>query len=337
MEQPGDPQVVIDAINAAAQRLAAKGYVFEARVERGPEDGLRSHLGASVVGHSCARHIWYAFRWTGVEEAEGRMIRLWSRGDIEEFRFEFYLREAGAELWTTDPVTGGQWRISDVDGHFGGSSDGVIRRVPGCDPSIPMLLEFKTSNDKGFKKLLKDKVAGAKFQHFVQMQSYMRKLDLPWALYLCVNKDNDQLYAEFIKSNAEQGDHFRDRARGIIYSNEPPPRVSNSPSWFECKWCQFYDNCHKTKVPLVNCRTCAHSTPGPDKSWTCARGNAAITDNPKQGCAEHVFNPHMLNMVQMVGGCSEENYVELELRDGTVIKHGPDHVTSQQLLNNGQL
>lgn len=30
------------------------------------EDGLRKHLGASVIGESCQRKIWFAFRWAGL-------------------------------------------------------------------------------------------------------------------------------------------------------------------------------------------------------------------------------------------------------------------------------
>lgn len=59
----------------------------------------RSHLGASQVGHRCARKSWYDFRWCSLEQPEPRMRRLWARGHAEEFNFVRYLRGMGIEVW----------------------------------------------------------------------------------------------------------------------------------------------------------------------------------------------------------------------------------------------
>ena len=58
----------------------------------------RGHLGASQIGARCLRQSFYAFRWAYQEKHTGRLLRLFSRGHEEEFRFVEYLRLAGAEV-----------------------------------------------------------------------------------------------------------------------------------------------------------------------------------------------------------------------------------------------
>ena len=33
------------------------------------DDGLRQHLGASLIGKPCERALWYTFRWTTLKKA----------------------------------------------------------------------------------------------------------------------------------------------------------------------------------------------------------------------------------------------------------------------------
>ena len=51
------------------------------------KDGLRDHLGASIVGDDCPRRIWLNFRGCGQSDIDARMIRLFNRGHLEEARF----------------------------------------------------------------------------------------------------------------------------------------------------------------------------------------------------------------------------------------------------------
>lgn len=65
-------------------------------------DGHRSHLGASLIGGECKRKLWYIFRWCKAEQFEGRILRLFNRGHLEEDRFIKYLEGIGAEVWADD-------------------------------------------------------------------------------------------------------------------------------------------------------------------------------------------------------------------------------------------
>lgn len=62
------------------------------------EPPFRNHLGGSMIGRKCEREIWYGFRWAKRPSFQGRMLRLFERGHLEEFRFVKYLKMAGFEL-----------------------------------------------------------------------------------------------------------------------------------------------------------------------------------------------------------------------------------------------
>ncbi|MGL5734039.1 MAG: hypothetical protein ACRCYS_04155 [Beijerinckiaceae bacterium] len=161
-----------------------------------------------------------------------------------------------------------QWGFVDIDGHFAGNCDGKIR-WEGVLPDGWGLAEFKTHNDKSFKALTAKGVLTSKPTHYVQMQVYMHYLGLPWALYMAVNKDNDELYLEIVYYKAELALSYVDRARGIIYAKDAPPRLTNDPSWFECRYCPNREICHYEDSPQKNCRSCAFSAPIETGEWRC--------------------------------------------------------------------
>lgn len=260
---------------------------------RGTEDGFRSHLGASVIGGDCGRAIWYGFRWTTKARFPARILRLFNRGHLEEARLIAALLTIGAQVYQQD-ANGKQFRISDVGGHFGGSGDGVAIGLPDLAPGAPALLEFKTHNSKSFKNLAKLGVREAKFEHFVQMQMYMHKMAIPSALYMAVNKDDDDLHAEIISLDTSFAERYVDRARTIVLAQEPPKKISESPGWMACSWCDHKPVCHLKSAPERNCRTCAYVVAREDGKWYCqepssARGMGGETElntaTQHNGCA----------------------------------------------------
>ncbi len=260
---------------------------------RGVDSPFRTHLGASVIGDECARKIWYGFHWTTVPSFGGRILRLFNRGHLEEGRFIAALLAIGCQVYQQDS-NGKQFRISGVGGHFGGSGDGIVIGLPDLnDPSLPALLEFKTHNDKSFMKLKKEGVRSAKFEHYVQMQIYLRKMNLTVALYMAVNKNDDEIYAEIITLDTETSDQFIDRAGQIIALRVPPARISESPGWFACAWCDHKPVCHLKKDPHKNCRTCEFSFCNLEGGWYCEWDHSSVELTPEQqekGCSNWARN-----------------------------------------------
>ena len=136
-------------------------------------DGFRDHLGASLIGKSCARALWYDFRWATPARFEGRMLRLFETGQIEEARLVRNLRATGATVLEVDPATGKQFRVSAHGGHFGGSLDGAAIGLLEA-PATWHVVEFKTHSSKSFADLTAKGVQASKPRHAAQMQIYMR-------------------------------------------------------------------------------------------------------------------------------------------------------------------
>ncbi len=231
------------------------------------EGGFRAHLGASLIGRECARELWYSFHWTTAKKFDGRMLRLFNRGHLEEARFVALLQMIGCKVYQHDS-NGKQFRIQGYKGHYGGSLDAVIEGCPDI-PGEPILGEFKTHNDKSFAKLKSDGVMATKWEHFVQMQQYMGYYQLRFALYMAVNKNDDEIHAELIQYDQTQDHKYIERAIMVVDARTPPPKINNSPAWFKCKWCDHAPVCHGTTMPERNCRTCWHSRPDENGEWFC--------------------------------------------------------------------
>lgn len=229
---------------------------------------FRSHLGASMIGDPCMRKIWYSFRWHSIPKFDGRLIRLFNRGHLEEGRIIAALLMINVNVWQQDEK-GNQFRISDCKNHFGGSGDGVGISIPDLDANTPALLEFKTSNERLFNKLSSSGVKKEKYVHYVQMSTYSYKMNIDHSLYICVNKNTDALHAEIVPADHTVARLNIDKADHIIFSKKAPEKLSKSPSWFECKFCEYREICHYKKEPERNCRTCVNSIPSDDGKWIC--------------------------------------------------------------------
>lgn len=276
------------------------GLIYQA-YENDAEDGNRPHLGASLIGHACERFLWMTFRWVDAKKFDGRMLRLFKAGQDFEPRIVAELRRIGVEVHEVGP-DGKQWRVSDIGGHFGGSMDGAARGFAEA-PKTWAVTEFKTHNAKSFAALVKEGVHKSKPQHWAQMQTYMGETGMERAMYIAENKDTSELYCEWVHFDPVEFARLKARAERVIRAAEPPLRISEDPSWWTCKMCDFHEHCHGEAAPAVNCRTCAHSTPitaGEGGLWHCAKFEEAGYEKPidgqtmRTGCPHHRYIPILL-------------------------------------------
>lgn len=292
------------AIKTADRTLAA----VEAAVLRNAEDWRRPHLGASQIGRSCTAALWWSFRWASDPGHDARTLRLFARGQREEDSLAQLLRDAGLTVVQTDPATGEQYRF--MDGHFGGSMDGAVHGL--SESSQWSVLEFKTSGRKAFDQLVKSGVQKAKPEHYAQMNIYMAWTGMQRALYVSVCKDDDRLHLERINFDRDCAEKHMQRAQDIIASDTPLEKISEDPTWYECKWCEHHAVCHGNKAPLVSCRTCAHVTFRRDGTTHCGRHNQLLSaDVQREGCGDHLYNPAMLrNWATAVDASEEHNWIK---------------------------
>ena len=293
----------------------------------------RRYLGASQIGEPCDRALWYSFRHCGGKQFDGRMLRLFEHGDLEESRMRVDLGAIGCEVHNTDPTTGDQFSVSAVAGHFAGHLDACVVGIPEA-PKTWHVAEFKTHNAKSFRDLQAKGVAEAKPQHYAQMQVYMHLTGMDRALYLAVNKDTDELYAERVRHDPAAATKLLERAERIVRAAVPPIRLSDDPDYFQCKWCQFQALCHGSAPPApavpctVSCRNCVHATPEMDADngrWSCAKhGKSLAATEQDAACADHLFIPDMIQFAQVVdaGLSPDGDWTEYQTADGQVWRNG---------------
>lgn len=259
-------------------------------------DGHRKHLGASLIGHECSRYLWNVFRWLKAEKFSGRQLRLFQRGHLEEARFEEYLRGIGADVIAFQPDADGnqnkgeqQYRIKAVMGHFGGSLDGQVMLPEKYGVPFGMLSEYKTKGTgAGFSKLKEKGVKLTAPQHYAQMSMYGRAYGYKYAIYMSVNKNDDDLHVEVVELDWRLGEELERKAYDVITAQVPPAKIAETPAYQACKWCHFSDICFKGAAVEKNCRSCQHASAVDNGEWYCAVYQSVIPqDYVPQGCDKH--------------------------------------------------
>lgn len=243
-------------------------------IEIPARSGKRNYLGLSGLGEECARAVWYGYRECAKKIFPPRLYRLFRRGDREEFVFVWLLRGIGFTIHEKD-AEGKQFKVTDFEGHLSGHMDGVgeapakfwIKSKP-----KPFLLEFKTYNDKRFTELKKRGVRKNDPKYYVQMQGYMGYENLTGALFCAVNKNDDQLYFEWVPFKQSEFDGIKDKAEMLINADSPPPKLSSTPSDYRCRYCDFKGVCHGGEESQKTCRSCKFASPGPNATWECSKG-----------------------------------------------------------------
>lgn len=182
-----------------------------------------------------------------------------------------------------------QWRISGAKGHYGGSLDGqcIAPERYNLETGLVLLNEFKTNNTgKGYAAVADQELSKAKPKHYAQCCQYGAKYKLKYALYMIENKNDSDITFRIIELDWNYGKSLERKAEEIIFATEPPPRIAENESFFDCKYCDdFKGICHRGEQPEKNCRTCRQSTPVDNAQWHCSRFNDIIPPEfVKTGC-----------------------------------------------------
>lgn len=197
------------------------------------DDAPRGYIGASNIGSDCLRQIWYEYTNAPSSEVSNKIRRTWAIGHrLEDFVIEL-LKLAGIEFEDY------QIELSDdVLEYFRGHFDGLM-----VNPEA--ILEIKTAKDASFKLFVKDGCKKWNARYYAQVQAYMGMSGVHSAYILVLNKDNSELSDELVTFDEDLYKKLEDKARMIANAIIEPPRISNSPLWFQCKLCKFNKVCHK--------------------------------------------------------------------------------------------
>lgn len=222
----------------------------------------RTYLGASRVGSECLRMLAYEYFNTPKDdgrEFKGHTLRIFDMGHDGETRQASYLRLAGFEL-VTEKKDGGQIGFAvakDPDTglyRFSGHIDGVVTSAPySAGLPVPALWEAKSLGEKSWNDTVKKGVRASKPVYFAQMQLYMSYLELAdnAGLFTALNRNTGRLYAERVPFDAAAAQHASDKGVKIVTAGSVAelPRISENPTDFRCKFCDFAQRCHAAAKP----------------------------------------------------------------------------------------
>lgn len=283
--------MIIDWNNPEALRYTSEAMLkaVDTQIENANTEGYRSHLGASVVGNECLRYLFYHFRWMHKETYDARMLRLFAVGHGLEVRVRHWLKTIGFQFIDGLDETNNQLKFSDLNGHFGGSVDGVFI-APDWGITEPTGLECKTSGTGSpFNNLGKRGMRETKTQHFIQNSVYGKGLNFKNILYVCENKNDSDWYFELIPLDLEVAQDAYKKAHFVIFdAKEPPKKINEKRNFYLCGMCSMQGICHDGISTDVNCRSCRNARPVENAGWFCDHWQQLIPpDAILAACPQH--------------------------------------------------
>lgn len=266
------------------------------------EEKPRGYLGMSQIGDSCSRKLWYSFRWAGREAFDHLTLKRFADGHrTEDLVIDRLKLVEGLDIVSLTHL-GGQIRVTDQKGFFSGHLDGTVEGLLQA-PKTKHVLEVKCTSEKKFAEFkrivasLGEKKALRKWNptYYAQAQCYMHYTGLKrhWTVVATAGgRDWTSCRTEYNEADALQ---LVAKAKRIIGAEQPPERISNSPSWYECKWCTFSGVCHDKDMPDRTCRTCLHSEMQSEGRWHCQRWGKTLTQEEQfDGCPVHKLLPKLV-------------------------------------------
>jgi len=216
------------------------------------KEEVRRYLGASRLGVSCERALQYEYAQAPVDygrDTQGRILRIFERGHVNEECMVAWLRGAGFDL-LTHKADGKQFGFSVADGRLQGHIDGVFVGGPEVF-AYPALWENKCLGSKSWRDLEKNRLAVSKPVYAAQLALYQAYLDLHEhpAIFTAVNADTMEVYAELVPFDSALAQRMSDRAAKVITATEVGellPRSFAEQTHFECRMCAWQDRCWRT-------------------------------------------------------------------------------------------
>jgi hypothetical protein len=270
---PKPEQQIINRIYAAIEK------------EKSSTDLYLGRLGSSFIGEECIRHIWLDWRGFAREGFDGRMLRLFETGHLQEERIVADLRRAGLAVWDKRE-DGKQFEFIDETGHFITKVDGVAKDLPDSEKT-PHILEVKTHNKNSFSGIEKKGIQESKPLHYAQVQISMALGGFTRALYVAVCKDDEKFYVELVGEDKAAQTKLKQKIIKLTEARLRPAGISDDGSSFGCKFCSMKAVCVREVEPLRHCRTCSMATPTPAGTWTCELNKETLSMDAQRAGCEH--------------------------------------------------
>ncbi len=204
-----------------------------------PEE-RRNYIGASSIGRSCNRAIWYEFRGTQRPDIPPSLQRIFDTGKLLEGMILSYIELAGICITRAMPKNNMLYLEDTELPIFQGHCDAIMH----INDEESAIVEIKTANNSSFNQFVKHGLQKWSESYYSQVQAYMGMSTYHKAVILVINKDNAELHHEWIVFDSKHYDQLRSKAQMISESNIEPERINKSPLFYICSRCSFKSVCH---------------------------------------------------------------------------------------------
>lgn len=233
---------------AASDAINAK--INEALQRKNQNQDRRDYVGASGVGHECARSTQFEFAGSKREKPWGDLtLRKFDFGHMGEELARAWFQDAGFNLISTSARTGKAIGFSQLEGRFRGHVDGVFTAGPEIEGvGYPCLWECKSVGSKTYKAIEKDGLKKARPSYYAQVAIYAAYLELTDhpTIFTVTNLDTGEQLHLTIPFDADEAQRMTDKAVSIVKSTEVGellPRPFADPEFYICKGCAFSERC----------------------------------------------------------------------------------------------
>ena len=200
----------------------------------------RDYIGASIIGSDCTRQIWYEFNGYTGSSVPNKTKRTWEIGKKLESLVMDWLKNTDIRISDT------WWDLeSSKFDFFRGHIDCMWMELSGNEFVPYAIVEIKTAKDASFKIFVNKGLRAWSYQYYCQIQAYMGMSGIHSAYILVLNKDNSELSDELVTFDEEVYESLKDKAKRVYNYATEPPRINDSPYWFQCKLCKYNKECHK--------------------------------------------------------------------------------------------
>lgn len=224
--------------------------------EEAKKEKPRSYVGASSIGDDCEKKLWYQLRKPELaRERKAPLILAANDGHRGEDLFSTYMRQIEGINLITHGANGKQLGFSDLDGMFKGHCDGLILGLPQA-PKTQHVWEHKVKKETGmgsYNELLKLKekydikevLAKWNYTYYCQAVIYMHYFDCTRHYTTVALAGSRKFQSIRTNANPQLAKQLIAKAKRIIAYTSAPIGISNNPTFWKCKFCDFAEECHK--------------------------------------------------------------------------------------------
>jgi len=197
------------------------------------KDKERTHFYITDAG-KCPRAIFFKFKNAPREEIAAKVLRMFDHGDhVHQLIMKPLLSVREIHVVASEVNIPPQEIIS-------GRSDAIL-----SDGKEMYVLDIKSMNSMIFRTLKEPKE-----ENVNQVQLYLHYFKIKKGILLYVNKDSLEIKEFIVEYDKKRSDSLLEALTNLkkqIDKNIVPERITDYPSSWQCRYCQFKDVCDRAE------------------------------------------------------------------------------------------